>query len=274
VAQGASPSTSLASPFLGAQRHLPIASSHVPASGLVGAAFGFRDSCGWPSAGRVWWPPPPTNPGRGNCTWATRSCRRCGGTVAELRALRPLLRGEPLFVDRAHPAICHDGDPPSLVLTFDGSAAPGGPSGAAAILWGSPSAEGIRPQLIAHSSRIPSGSVLSAEVAGFLEATRLLAGRAPTSLLIAGDNPRVMQVLSTWGRFRCAELQPLLLGAISAIHAAGWRPSFQRLPRCQNREADRLARLARSAAVIPLGSAVPALPPSPCDVPPLLGAPL
>ena len=178
--------------------------------------------------------------------------------MAELRARRPLLLGEVLYVDRAFPAICHDGDPPSLVLTFDGSAAPGGPSGAAAILWGPPSAEGIRPQLLARSSRVPSGSVLAAEVAGFLEATRILAGRAPTSLLIAGDNPRVMQLLSTWGRFRCAELQPLLLGAISSIHAAGWRPSFQRLSRCQNREADRLARNARTSAPLSgsAGSAV------------------
>ena len=73
---------------------------------------------------------------------------------------------EALFLDWPNPALGLVLPPPALVLPLDGSACPPpGASGAAAILWGPPSADGVRPQLCTRSCRLPPGDALAAEVA-------------------------------------------------------------------------------------------------------------
>jgi hypothetical protein len=231
--------------FLGPEGGVPVAAAATPAGGLLGAVFGCRGAGGWPFPGPRWWPPPPVVPGAGNCAWGVRSCSACGGTAGELRARRPLFAGEALLLDAPVPSFALWCDVPTYLVTFDGSGCPGGQAGSGAILWGPPALNGSRPQVCVRSRRLDGEDSLAAEAHGFLLAADILRGRQPCPILVVGDNPRIMQFLSSWGRFRSPVLQPLLLHTLSSLLLAGWQPQFLRVPRALNRDADVLARGAR-----------------------------
>ena len=212
----------------------------------MGALFGHHDSVGWPICGAGWWPTPDICPDRGNCAWRRVPCGECGGSTAQLTALRPLRAGEVLWLRQADPALRPMVDPTHFVVTFDGSAQPRtGRAGAAAVLWGPRGDDGQRPVLRVSSQRLPDGTTsLQAEVAACLLGVAMLQGMSPQSVTIAGDNPRVMATLAGWQRMCDVVCQPLPAKAAGALRAAGWQPLWQRIGRSENEAADRAARAA------------------------------
>jgi hypothetical protein len=73
---------------------------------------------------------------------------------------------------------------------------------------------------------------------------QLLLGMDPQTVIIAGDDPRVMATLCGWQRMRETVCQPLLAGAVGAFRMAGWQTKWQRMSRAENDTADRADRAA------------------------------
>ena len=126
---------------------------------------------------------------------------------------------------------------------------PGRCGGAAAVLWGQLGDGGRRP--ILASRQVLLGlhpGPVAAEAAGFLAGALLLRERAPEPLAVCGDNPGVMACLSGWSRLRPPHLHADLTRAVADLTARGWAPTWARVPRAGNTEADRQARAAASLA--------------------------
>ena len=83
-----------------------------------------------------------------------------------------------------------------------------------------------------------------AEAAAGATAEEVLRGRRPCSIVIAGDNPTAVGVLSGWQRTSDEATRTILARAAGLLHAAGWRPQWRRIRREDNGAADRAARTA------------------------------
>ena len=189
---------------------------------------------------------------RGQLPLALRPVRVSALHTAALIASGHLASGDlvrPAATSRVH--LPPNRAPPHLI-TFDGSWVAHGPQaagGAAAILWGPPSASGPRRRVAAATAHIPGcASAEEAEARAGALAIELWRQHSRGQMTrLAGDRRGVVRYCAGTARTRSSAMALILEEPLRLAAAAGPEVSWGLLPRARNQEADALARRAARA---------------------------
>ena len=250
-----------APPLSDLQRLWPVAARFTQAATVLGVLVADHEDAVWPLAGRGWWPRPlRVRSAAANAAWTCTQCPRCTRFLCKLIAIKDVLLGALLAVDAALPdPILGQPRDTGYELTFDG-AARGKPdsrhSGAAAVLWGPPSDNGLRPVIATRHVALPTTSKAEhAEAHGASLAIQLLLAycllhptAAPGPIAIGGDNPNIIRFCGTHGHTAQIAVHEIFAGPLGALALSGRSVAWILIPRSFNTAAHVAAGVAAGVA--------------------------
>ncbi|MFM7986520.1 MAG: reverse transcriptase-like protein [Candidatus Fonsibacter sp.] len=229
------------------ERRCTVTVGGVTAGQRLATLFGHGAVGMWPHTGRRWWPQPrEAAEGACNARWDGERCE-CGQWRVHLVALQAIApRCEVTVCDG--PFFCAwKGREWAWEVAFDGGArcAHGRRvAGAGAVVWGALGGDGTRKVIAQAVMSIPAAHHAQyAEAFACGEALKWLAGihAEDRTVRIFGDSLNVVRYCADVGGMRRPEMQSLLEGPLSALHAKGWRVDWLAVRRHFNTHADALA---------------------------------